>query len=215
MRAIKVAPLTATPARYAVLEAALNRWLGLDPLALGEVEALSGRVLGVEVAGAGRSFYLSFAGSTIHIGTDCGVLPDAMVRGAPASLVRMLLGAESTRPLALGEVIIEGDQDLVQRFKGLLTRMEVDWEEELSKVLGDVMAHELGRLGRGAARWAGGARRTAALDVQEYLTEELRLVVPGAAFRTLADDVDTLRDDVERLDKRVERLARRLREITA
>jgi ubiquinone biosynthesis protein UbiJ len=113
-----------------------------------------------------------------------------------------------------GEVQIEGDTHLAQAFGDLVRGLEVDWEEQLSLLVGDGLAHRVGSGARAAGRWGRRTAATLAEDVKEYLQEEARLLPGRYEIQGFLDDVDHLRDGVERLAARIERLAKK-REDTA
>jgi ubiquinone biosynthesis accessory factor UbiJ len=90
----------------------------------------------------------------------------------------------------------------------LLAAVDIDWEEQAARLIGDVAAHELGRLLRAADAWGRQAADILGRDLAEYLQEEGRVLAPAAARRArrLPAAVDVLRDDVDRLTQRVARL---------
>ena len=101
---------------------------------------------------------------------------------------------------------IEGDTELAHRIGKILGAMDVDWEEQLSHYTGDLVAHDIGNLVRGAVRWGRNSADTLGRDLQEYLQEELRLLPVRTEIEAFLADVDRLRDDVERLQARIDRL---------
>ena len=105
-----------------------------------------------------------------------------------------------------GRLEIQGDTDLAQGFSDVLARLDIDWEEQLSKLTGDVVAHEAGKAVRAAGHWAERTGTIAEQDLREYLQEEAREVPSRAEVDAFGTDVNTLRDDVERLAARVRRL---------
>jgi ubiquinone biosynthesis protein UbiJ len=102
-----------------------------------------------------------------------------------------------------GDVEISGDTQLAQHFSHFMNTLEIDWEEQLSKLTGDVVAHEVGNLLRGFSEWGQDQLTTSRLNLQEYLTEELRLLPSRCEVEEFLADVDTLRDDLDRLDARI------------
>ena len=88
----------------------------------------------------------------------------------------------------------------------ILDGIDIDWEEHLSRVTGDVLAHQVGNVARGMLEWGRNTLDTVSRDVAEYLHEESRdLPTRGEVDEFLAR-IDTLRLDVDRLEARVQRL---------
>ena len=63
----------------------------------------------------------------------------------------------------------------MQAFSALLGELDIDWEEELSRYTGDVVAHTLCSGARQARRFVGRELCRSQRQVAEYLTEEARL----------------------------------------
>ena len=80
----------------------------------------------------------------------------------------------------------------------------------MSRVTGDVVAHQVGRRGRQFAAYLEDGAETAQANISEYLTEEARLLPTRIEAEDFFQDVDTLGDATERLAARLERLARKL-----
>jgi ubiquinone biosynthesis accessory factor UbiJ len=170
----------------------------------------------VPFAGASVRFHLPPASATFSIGEDgtlqpaaSGVEPAASIRLTPALAVRLALLKDDS---ARAEVEVEGDAALAAALTRILGALSWDVEEDLSRVVGDVAAHRIGRAGRAFLDWQAALAANLARSVGEYLTEE-RAVVPGReALHLFAAAVDELRDDTQRLEKRIQRLASAARE---
>jgi ubiquinone biosynthesis protein UbiJ len=102
-----------------------------------------------------------------------------------------------------GAVHIEGDAEVAQTFSELLTAARPDLEEELSRVVGDVAAHQMGNAARTALGFARRAHDTFLQNVAEYLQEEGRDVPNRTEAEEFLHGVDRLRDDVDRLEARL------------
>jgi ubiquinone biosynthesis protein UbiJ len=108
-------------------------------------------------------------------------------------------------------VEIHGDVETGQLFKSILDEMEIDWEEQLSHLTGDVIAHQLGSVARRTRKIFKRSRKTLEQDISEYLQEELRLLPARIEAGNFSTDVNLLRMSADRLDARVKRLQTALR----
>ena len=117
-------------------------------------------------------------------------------------------GAQKQRWAAGGEVEIRGELSLAQELQAIFATVEIDWEEMLARMTGDVVAHELGNAARAFRRWVSDARKSVELDIAEYIKYEKRLVPAARELMEFDDDLACLRDDVERLEQRILRLSR-------
>jgi ubiquinone biosynthesis accessory factor UbiJ len=188
------------------LEAAFNRYLQLDPATLARLAPLSGKVIAIELLPVGLELYLLPGAAGVRIQGVCELAPDATLRGTPFALLRLQGARADSQVLFSGDVEISGDTELGQRFKGILDSVEIDWEEQLALVFGDVLAHQIGRGLRGAVAWSNNAAGTLARDLTEYLQEEVRLCPRRDETEEFLAQVDTVRMDVDRLEQRIARL---------
>ena len=187
------------------LEITVNRYLGLDPEALSRLAGLTGKLIALELRGLGITLYMAPHGGGIQLLHEYDGSPDAVISGTPVSLARVGLGEERGLLFA-GEGEIRGDVTLGQRFEAILREIDIDWEEQLSRLVGDVAAHQVGNLVRDALSWGAKSVDTFGRDITEYLQEESRYLPQQDEVNKFLAAVDVLRNDVERLEARVKRL---------
>ena len=113
--------------------------------------------------------------------------------------------------LAAGQVDIQGDLATAQRVQTILANLKIDWEEFLSRYLGDVAAHQIGRAVRGLGGWMNEAGSLIEQDLSEYLQREFGLLPTRAEHDLFLDRAALLNNDVERFGARVQRLGRKWR----
>jgi ubiquinone biosynthesis protein UbiJ len=134
----------------------------------------------------------------------------ATLSGTPLAYLSMV-GAQPEGAMRSGNIRIEGDAEVAQAFRDLLKAAQPDVEEELARVIGDVGAHQIGNLARGALRFGKRVADTFAQNVSEYLQEESRDVVTRIETDEFVEAVDKLRDDVERAEARLNNVRTLLR----
>lgn len=196
-----------TPAVIAAgLEAALNPVLRLDPDLRSRLAALEGKVIAIEPEGLGLTLYLLPGATGVRVLDQYAGEPTVRIRAAPLALARQWRG----RGTSSGDMTIEGDAAVGREFQIALAHLDIDWEEQLSRLLGDAAAHQVGRFWRGFRAWGQRAGDTLRRDGGEYLQRELRVLPPHLAVEQFLSAVDALREDTDRLAARIERLRRRL-----
>ncbi len=207
--------MTVQSVAVAGLQAVVNHFLELDPELAEGLAELEGSVLEVHVQGIDKRFQLQPSARGVSVVPVHGderqsaAVPDATISGPPFTLLRLLGSLESVDGVLPPDVSISGELALVQKLTRLAKRATIDWEEPLSKLFGDSVAHEIGRGVRGFASWALAATETIACDMGEYLREERRLSPTRLEVDDFVSHVDQVRDDVERLEIRIARLTRR------
>ena len=207
----------ATGSALGLLEWAMNRVLAADAEVrdrLVEVERARIRIvvepwlrpIDVEVRGT-RVAVISPEASQGEDEND----PDVTISGSVPALAAFLLRPGTRQALPRG-ISVRGDLELARRLGRLARCYRFDWEESLSRCLGDVGAHEAARRARAAGRWSRNAAGILSRDVAEYLSEESDMVAGEAVLGRFCDAVDEVRDDVERLEARIAALLRRVEE---
>lgn len=187
------------------LESAVNLVLAMDPETVDKLIPLEGRVLAVRLLGTGITLYLIPRRGGLHISDRFDGIVDTTLEGAPFSLLRMKQ-VEGTSGLFGEGISIEGDVALGQKFRDILAGLDIDWEEHLSRISGDVVAHQAGNLFRDLLAYGDRLASNLREDTGDYLREELRTVVSREEVDAFTAEVDTLRDDAERLAARIDRL---------
>ena len=190
------------------IETLLNRQAAASPRAQSLIAALAGQRLRIDILHTPWQLTIASDGARLALSRARGTDATATLRGTPLSLAA-LAGPAPESVIRRGDVAIEGDAEVAGRFRELGALLHPDVEEELSRLLGDVPAHQLGALARSALGWLRRGVRTSADNLAEYLAHERRDLVPRAEAQGFLHDVDTLREDADRLEARVNALAMR------
>jgi ubiquinone biosynthesis protein UbiJ len=118
---------------------------------------------------------------------------------APAALLR-------GKDHFLHAVEVSGNAKLADAVMLLARNLRWDFEEDLSRVVGDVAAHRVAGAARDFAAWQADAARRIAESLADYFTAESGLLASRADLEGFAAAAARLRDDLERLEQRVRRL---------
>jgi ubiquinone biosynthesis protein UbiJ len=197
------APTIALGAAEKLIEQAVQ----LDPLAAPCFAALADKVIAIDLQGLDMRVYILPHPQGVSLLSEYEGDVDVTIRAAPFTLLRMMNAQDSTL-LSSGEVILEGEHALAQRLTDCFRAIEIDWEEHLSRIIGDIPAHWLGHNFRQATRWGQQQGHLLQQNFSEYLQEEARVIPAPAEVQAFMEDVDTLTADVDRLAQRIARLER-------
>lgn len=196
-------------AALAGLEQALNAALALDPKTLERLGRLQGRVIAIELKGTGIRLLLQPERHGLRLMGHYDGAVDTTLRGAPFALLRMGSG-RTGEGMFKGGVEIDGDVELGQQIQRVFEKLEIDWEEHLSRLTGDIIAHQIGNTVRGLLNWGERSAEHLGQDTADYLQEETEILPVPWEIQEFIEAVDTLRSDVDRLEARVKRLQRML-----
>ncbi len=192
------------------LESSLNRNIAASSTARALCTRLNGKSMRVQLSGLPMEFVLRADSERIQLTSDGNAAADARISGSPLGLLS--LATQQARTTSGSSVHIEGDAEVAHAFSELLKQARPDLEEELSRIIGDVAAHQLGNTARSLLGFGRRVGDTFLQNAGEYLSEEGRDVPNRTEAEEFTRGVDALRDDVERFEARLNALARKQHE---
>lgn len=130
-------------------------------------------------------------------------IPDASIILPLPVAMRLLAKDNAAASLAS----LEGDTELAAALAKILRDLSWDYEEDLSRLIGDIPAHQLAEFGRKAVSEVRSQSLNVAQMASEYLQEEQPMLAKKMRVAQFNQGVDTLREDIERLAKRIEKLS--------
>lgn len=185
---------------HSLIETCCNKFLQLDPQTIARLQQFSGKIVLIDMPAWKIKFFLLITDQGIQLLNNDEMIADTTIKGSPLTLLRISKSQETQ----FDDVVIEGDLELGQQIRDILRSMDIDWEEQLSKITGDVIAHQMGSMTNKVLRWLKQSSNTFATDISEYLQEEARYLPAGLEVEEFIDSVNKIRHDVERLEKRMD-----------
>lgn len=194
-------------AALAATEIAVNAALELDPQTIERLQRLSGRVIAVEFEGLGQRLFIRPHARGIDLMGDYEGDVDTTLRGTPMALMRMSNGRPGEGLFGDG-VTLTGDIEFAQRLQRIFTQIDIDWEEHISHLTGDIIAHKIGEGFRTLTDWGQHNHQSCERDISEYLRYETDSLPLDWEVEEYMSGVDRVRSDIDRLEARVNRLVR-------
>ncbi len=183
----------------------INRRIGMTTPARELCAELQGKVVAIRVRNTALAMYVRVDAGELSLLGTYEAEPDAAITGSLLALAR-LAGDSGEAAVRDGALELAGDAEVARNFQRLLRFGRPDVEEELSGLVGDVAAHEIGEFARRLGRWGEQARDTMRRNLSEYLQEESRALPTRYEVEEFRESVEALRDDAARLDARLQRL---------
>ena len=179
---------------------AINRLLRADSWALERLRPHAGRTALLSCPPVSLRLTVLETGELAAAARDAPA--DVTIVSTPGVLLRLAARDES----AWNAASVSGDVELASTIDYLRRDLAWDYEEDLSRIFGDIAAH---RMAGGLRELDALARRTL-LNLGQTFAEYATYEQPALASRPAVDafcrEVDEARDDVARLEKRIERL---------
>ena len=200
-------PRFARDDKLAVIErpaaAALNHLLSGQAWARERLRPFAGKRVSFRLAPLPDLRLLILDSGLLDASIPQGDAPDDLTVTVKPGALPLLLARDEA---ALREVDLAGPADLASTVQALFRDLEWDAEEDLSKLLGDVLAHRVAGAARGMFAWQKDAALRLGQNIGEYLTEEQAMLAPGAEAAVLARGVQAAAEDCARLERRIDRL---------
>ena len=195
---------TLSTAALAGLEKLINTALRYDPGTKIALSQLADQVLAIQVTAPAFTVYLTPDEDGLRLMGHWEGEVHTQLRGSLPALARLARSQQTSFANTGVEVI--GNTGLLVDLQRLLINLDIDWEEALTEVLGDVIGHQGAELLRSGTRYAGDRASEAKRRISEFLTEELGTLPSRNELEGFYQDVDDLRLQADRLEARIKQL---------
>lgn len=187
----------------ATIETALNKIIADQPDIVSPM--LHNQCVCLHLDGVDVTLFLRFTDQSVFVFDEWGQPADATIKGTPVALAAAGMSGRATTQ----DIQLEGNLQVAQAFETLLKKIDIDWEEIISRYTGDAVANQLGNLARGFMDWGRQSANAFADDLRDYLQIEARHLPMPHEVEQFNNAVDDLRASVERFEMRVQRLESR------
>ncbi len=190
------------------MEAGLNQLFAMDPDSLISLSRFKGRIIALHISDIEQCLYFFPDTSGVQIISHYEGQADTIISGSLLTFARMAMSSEKEKTQAIfkGDISISGDIALGQHFQALFKQLDIDWEEHISHITGDVIAHSLGNIARGLLGWGKQTLNTLSMDASEYVQYESKDIASTPELEYFSERIDRIRSDVDRAEARVNRL---------
>lgn len=175
-----------------VLEAIINKALSLSLNGTQALNVLEQKNLVVNLAELG--FPLSFiVNNSKVLVTSLAENPDCAIDTSIKTLVALKNEHQLTDLIKQDKLDITGDIKIAQHFANVAETLDIDWQSELAKHIGDIPTYKLTQLSKKIAGKLNFAAKQIQADSTEWLVHEKRLAVTSsqiAAFNLQVSELD-------------------------
>jgi ubiquinone biosynthesis accessory factor UbiJ len=187
----------------AAVELALDNALSGSNAAQQDLKRLDGKIIALELKELPIKLYFLSQDGKLKVRNEYHGKVHMTVHAPSFALLGAALKRSDSPPRGIE---LNGDAETAQIFSRLLKNADLDWEALLSRYLGDIAAHQIGRLARSFASWGKDAASRLGQDLAEYLVYENATLAPRRDVDGFLDEVDRLKSDVDRLAARLQRI---------
>ena len=178
------------------LESIINKTLQFDPGSRHALARLQGKVLAVEFTQPALSFYILPIDTGVRIHSIYDGEVTTRIKGTPPALVGLLQSKQLN--LANSGVEVFGSTAFLIELQNILQELDIDWEEAISTVIGDVAGPQVSAGISGFGQWLTERKQSFDRLLGEFLTEEIRATPSRSELEYFSAQVDELRLAVDR-----------------
>ena len=187
-------------------EKCINKILSLDKETCYELGKFDKQVIAFEFENTQTKIYITTSENGLSIDDECSKDPDVLIKSTPINFIRLLLSSKTKTPDIPIDMQVVGDINLARDFQKVMSNLQTDFEEPLSRILGDTLAFQIGNFLRKAEGFTSNITEKMILDISEYLRFEIEMLPDELLVDEFSKEVDSLRDETELISKRVEKL---------
>lgn len=198
-------------AALAGLEFVVNKALELDPATLNRLAELDGKVLLIHCQTPDIKVYCVPGADGVQFKSwheQASV--NSTLSGKLSQFVQLMQAEDKAAALINGELSVHGNSQDFVALQSILAQLDVDWEQPIARVFGDVGGHQLGRLIRGGLAFGQQAQENLHEQLEQFVHKEAGLLPARNELEGFYQEVGDLNLRVDRLQARVTRVRQRL-----
>lgn len=195
---------TVSTASLAAIESLINKALQYDPATSQALTECSGKILQINFSMPSIKLFLLIAENKIRLMTLWDGEVDTQISGSLVALAQ--LATTSIYNLKDTGVSVMGDLQFLAHLQKILQQLDIDWEEMLSQIFGDIIGHQTAEMIRYKINWTKQRAQTAQRLAGEFVTEELGAIPSRIELENFYQQVDELRLAVDRISAKFDLL---------
>ncbi|MEW6999709.1 SCP2 domain-containing protein [Colwelliaceae bacterium BS250] len=189
----------------AALEIIINKAISLDNKTSTALTVLNGKSLTVQLTELGFPLTLLVSGANISV-IASELSNDCVIQSNLKTLPKLKQSELLTSLIRSGELDIVGDPKIAQQFASVFEHLNIDWEAQLAKRIGDIPAFKLAVLGKKVQQKFAFAESQISQDAGEYLLHEKKLIVSTTELNNFVHSVSDAVQQLEQLQQRLSHL---------
>jgi ubiquinone biosynthesis accessory factor UbiJ len=178
-----------------------NHLLGMDQNALQHCSELQGHIIAINFTDVEKTLYCHPGSWGMRISLQKPAKePSAVIRGRVMALVNLSLNNDKLSTSIQERIEISGNTAAAQKFQKILTELDIDWEQQLSRLVGDAVAFRIFQGLNKTRQWVNDSFKSVAISGRDYLQQESGHMPTKPEFDQFKSEVTDLRHSVERME---------------
>lgn len=187
-----------------LLSTAINRLLQKDPTAKTRLNTLADKILTLHCKlPIPITLQCSADDNGINISLGDHLPSHTKIAGTPLQLFRVGLLQTNSDAFQVDDLQIEGDMELAENWLRLFREADIDLEEQLADIVGDIPAHRAGQLFHHIKTFVKRNVDSIETSLGDYLHEESDWFPTKDNLQDFFNNVDKTRLDTDRLHAKI------------
>jgi len=187
----------------ALIESILNQAMKLSPQLHDDLRAIKHKKLQLSIKNWQQDFILLYTGEKFIILTTDEKQADCIICASIETLLELKDPAKITKLIREGKLDLEGDIQLAQTYSSALSKVDIDWPEQLSHFFGDGMSHRVTQSVKSLHTQQQKLLEKLKSTTQHTLQDELKIAMHPIELTIFKNDNRQLTSDLELLEHRI------------
>ncbi|MFW0078811.1 MAG: SCP2 domain-containing protein [Coxiella endosymbiont of Haemaphysalis qinghaiensis] len=188
------------------LEKIINAYLQLDSESIQRLSHLENKIIKVQITDWNIEFFILSNKKGLQLASISKKEPDTIISSTLLDLFKIICTKGSSSTLSQNQVKIIGDNSIGEQIRSILTGINIDWEEHLSQITGDILAHQVRVQVKHVANFGKFVFETLRINIQDYLQNESQVILSSEEVESFIQSVTDLKQSVDYTEARIQRL---------
>lgn len=187
-------------------ETLLNKALALDFASKNKLTRLSGTTIAIKSTNPKSSLVISVHQQGLSLSpviTDITEKTDAEISGSAQELIKLLFANEKGDVIRNKQIQLKGDITSIQDLQNIFLELDIDWQYQLSKFIGDVPTQTLSDGMDLVKAFINKSTLSLKTNIDEYVHEEAKLLPSTNELENFYQRIDALRLRLDRSQARI------------
>ena len=190
-----------TNAGLAAAEKCINKALQYDPATQNALSICEGKILSLHITAPTTTISVLIQEKSIRLMSQWNGEVDTQLSGSLIALAQ--ISQTPVHNLKDSGVTVMGDLQFLAQLQKILQQLDIDWEEMLTQIFGDLIGHQMAQMLRSKINWTKTRTQTAQRLASEFVTEELQAIPSKIELENFYQQVDELSLAVDRLSAKI------------
>lgn len=190
-----------------VLEKVLTQALALNVNNNSALSAVNNKKLVIVLAELATPIALLVSDNNITVLTNSDE-SDCTIETSLSTLWLLKQNYSLTELIKQDKLLLNGDLKVAQLYVQLFENIDIDWQSEFAKRIGDIPSYQLSRLGKFVQKKFSFAKQQIQADAGEWLVYEKKLAVTSFELKDFYQQVSKTQQHLNQLDERIKQLSK-------